>query len=363
MKSRVMVLESFRQPLVLREVEIPPLDRGEILVRLLASGVCGSDVHMWNGKDSRIPLPVVLGHEGIGTITDMNGAKLTVNGLPLVAGDRIIWNRGLTCGKCWYCAVLREPSLCTGRHVYGITFSFSEKPYLNGCYADYIVLRPQTDIFKVPDTVDPAALVPAACSGATMAHAFDMIRESLLGRTVVVQGPGPLGIFAVAFARSLGASQIIVIGGSAHRLSLCGDFGATSLLNRGETTADERRAVVMDSTWGRGADYVVEAAGAAGVAEEGIKLLRKGGTYLTAGYSQPAGTESIDFYRDIVRNNIRIQGIWVSDTGHVRRALDLVLSRPDLFARLVTHRFALEQANEALSVMEKREAVKAVIVP
>jgi threonine dehydrogenase-like Zn-dependent dehydrogenase len=134
-------------------------------------------------------------------------------------------------------------------------------------------------------------------------------------------------------------------------------------MNRHEIGADERRALIMDITCGRGADLVVESAGTSGAAEEGLKLLRKGGTYLSVGYSQPARTEAIDFYRDVVNKNIRIQGVWVSDTGHLKRAVDLVAGNPGLFARLVTNRYRLEQAQEALSAMEKRKAVKAVIIP
>jgi len=357
-----MVLEAFNEPLVLKEIDIPPLEQGQVLVKLLASGVCGSDIHMWKGEDPRIPLPIILGHEGVGKVVEVKGLKRTVDGDELKPGDSIIWNRGITCGKCYYCAVLKEPSLCQYRLVYGINVSAAERPFLNGCYADYIILRAHTDIFTFPGSIDPAVLVPASCSGATCAHVFDLAGGNLTGQSVVIQGPGPLGVFAVAFAKSLGASQVFVIGGSAERLELCRTFGATHILNRHETTPDERRALIIGSTHGRGADLVVEAAGAQGAAEEGLKLLRKGGTYLSAGYSQPAGNETIDFYRDIVNKNIRIQGVWVSDTGHIRQAVDLVTCNPGLFAQLVTHRYTIEHANEALSAMKEKIALKAVII-
>ena len=117
----------------------------------------------------------------------------------------------------------------------------------------------------------------------------------------------------------------------------------------------------MDLTHGRGADIVVEAAGTEGAAEEGILLLRKGGIYLSTGYARPTGKEKIDFYRDIVIRNIRIQGVWVSDTRHTGQAVDLVSGNAEMFARLVTHRYRLEQVNEALSVMNEKKAMKAVI--
>jgi len=361
-KSRTMTLVSFGEPLVLREVEILALENGQVLVELLASGVCGSDLHIRRGEDPRVPLPLIPGHEGVGVVADVRGGKTTVDGEKLEPGDVIIWNRGIFCGKCWFCAVLKEPSLCRNRRVYGINMPTSEKPYLNGCYSDYIVLREGTDVFRVGGEIDPAVLVPASCSGATAAHAFDMTDGGLVGRTVVVQGPGPLGVFAAAFASRLGAENVVVIGGSPGRLGLCREFGATHVLNRHETSAGERRELVLELTRGRGADVVFEAAGSPGAAAEGIRLLRPGGTYLSTGYSQPAGKEEVDFYRDVVSRNVRIQGVWVSDTGHLKRAVDLISRSPDVFARLVTHRFGLEDAEKALAAVERREALKAVLL-
>ena len=358
-----MVLEHFNQPLVEHTFDVPVLAEGEILVRIDASGVCGSDVHMWHGEDPRLQLPMIPGHEGVGTIADMKGTHLSVDGEILAPGDRVIWNRGVTCGSCWYCQVAREPSICINRAVYGINISCDDHRRLTGCYAEYIVLRSGTDVFSIPDGIDPAILVPSCCSGATAAHAFDVVGESLIGGTVVIQGPGPLGLFAVAFAHRYGASRIIVVGGSPDRLSLCSSFGADVIVNRRETSAEDRRDIVFDLTGGRGADFVIEAAGTRGVAEEGVRLLRRGGQYLLTGYAQPVGHDSIDFYRDIVSRNVTVKGIWVSDTRHLRQAVELVMGDPDLFTDLVTHRFPLENALDALSAMDSHEALKAVLLP
>lgn len=363
MKSRAMVLERFNQPLVEHTFDVPVLEEGELLVRIDASGVCGSDVHMWHGEDPRLRLPMILGHEGVGTIVDMQGTHLSVDGVPLKPGDHIIWNRGVTCGSCWYCQVAREPLLCVNRAVYGINISCDDPRRLTGCYAEDIVLRAGTDVFHMPSDVDPAVLVASCCSGATVAHAFDVVDESLIGGTVIVQGPGPLGLFAIALARRSGASQIIVIGGSPERLALCRKFGADVVINRRETTPEDRRNLIFDLTGGRGADIVVEAAGTRGAAEEGVRLLRRGGRYLLTGYAQPVGTDSIDFYRDVVFRNVTINGIWVSDTRHLMQAVELVMGDLDLFAGLVTHRFPLEQAQDALGVMDSHKALKAVLLP
>lgn len=362
MKSLAMVLTSFQKPLEPQEIEIPKLEEGQILVAIVAAGVCGSDVHMWKGEDPRTPLPVVLGHEGVGRVVDIAGKRQYLNGRPIKTGDLILWNRGMTCGRCFACQVLHEPSLCKNRKVFGINMSLNEAPHLNGCYAQYLILRNNTDVFPVPEGVDPAILVSASCSGATVAHAFDMVNLSL-GMKVLIQGPGPLGVYATAFAKELGAAEIMVIGGSPNRLQLCREFGATTILNRRELSLDERREKVMELTEGQGVDLVVEATGTQGTVEEGIKLLRSGGTYLSTGFAQPAGVEQIDFFRDVVSKNITIKGTWVSDTRHTYQAMNLLLKHQDKFAKLISHRFALEQANEALMAMKNKIALKAVLLP
>ena len=357
-----MVLEAFNQPLVMRDFEIPPLQDGEVLIRLEAAGVCGSDVHMLRGEDPRTPLPIILGHEGVGRVLEVKGEKRTVEGELLKSGDLILWNRGVSCHRCFHCAVLNEPSLCKNRKVYGINRSSKVAPYVNGCYSQEMLLTADTDIFKVTAEVDPAILVSASCSGATVAHAFDLHRPDF-GDTVLIQGPGPLGVYAVAFAKQLGAQEIIVIGGSENRLQTCREFGATLTLNRRELSLEDRKQAIMDKTRGRGVDFAIEAVGDPSAVHEGIKLVRSGGAYVSIGFSQPPGNCQIDFFQEVVSKNLKIQGVWVSGTRHTWQAMKLVLERPELFARMITHRFSLEQANEALAAMAQRDALKAVLVP
>ncbi|BCV22304.1 zinc-binding dehydrogenase [Moorella sp. Hama-1] len=362
MKALAYVLEAFKEPLIAREIVIPELEAGQVLVKIKAAGVCGSDLHIWQGEDPRARLPMILGHEGVGEVAGIKGRKLTVEGEELKEGDLIFWNRGVSCGHCYYCAVLQEASLCPNRVVQGINISCSEPPYLNGCYAEYIILQAGADIFRVPAGIDPAVLVAASCSGATAAHGFDLARPEP-GDTVVVIGPGPLGLFAVAFARSYGATNVVVSGGSKARLEMGREFGATVTLDRHAVPKEERRQIILGLTYGRGADLVVEAAGNAAALQEAITLARPGGTVLSIGFSQPGGTFAFDGYQHLARRNIRLQGVWVSDTRHVYRAMAMILTQPGLFAGMITHRFPLTRVNEALRVMASKEAVKAVLVP
>ena len=362
MKATAAVLRSFGQPLALEKVEVKPLAPGQVLVEVEAAGVCGSDVHMWRGKDPRTPLPIILGHEGVGRVVEVNGDRLNIHGQRLQVGDRILWERSVTCGQCYYCAVLHEPALCSQRWAYGIHRSLEVPPHLNGCYASHLVLDPRTPLAPLGNDEDPALFVSASCSGATAAHGFEL-SPARVGDTVIILGPGPLGAFSVSLAQAGGAEQIMVIGGTGMRLELCQRLGATLTLNRQETSIGERLERVRDLTHGRGADLVVEASGSVAAAEEGLGLLRHGGTLSLVGFGTPVGTMALAPFEALVRKNVRIQGVWVSDARHTFQATSLIRQNRSAFAELVTHRFPLTQATQALEAVANREAMKAVLLP
>ena len=356
MKTRVSVLTEFNRPLVTEEREIPPLREGEILVRITASGVCGSDVHMWKGTDPRTPLPLVPGHEGVGTVEEIAGNRTDIHGTPLKPGDYVIWDRGYTCGRCYFCTVRKEPFLCPHRRVYGIV--------RDGCYATHLVLTAATNVVRVDSDIDPSVLVPVSCSGATTAHTMELCPVHT-GDTVVIQGPGPMGMFALAFAAQAGAANLLVLGTGADgkRLELAPEFGATHTLVIDDSPPERQVEYVRDITHGRGADAVIDCTGSPRAVNAGLSMTAPGGTYTLPGIAVPAGEIPIRFYEDVARKNVRIQGVWVSDTRHLYRALNLVLSRKFPFEKLVTHRFPLEKATEALKTVEGRSAMKAVLLP
>jgi len=358
-----MVLTEFDQPLTEKEIKIPKLQQeGEVLVRITASGVCGSDAYMWHGHDPRTPLPIILGHEGVGEVVEVKGAKKSIAGRELKSGDPILWHRGVSCGKCFACKIDKEPSLCSNRWVYGITRGCDEYPYLLGGYASHIILSPNTDIFHLPENVSPETLVSVSCSGSTTAHAFELAPVKF-GDNVVIQGPGPLGIYAVVMAKYSGADEIIVIGGTEKRLEICREVGATRVINRHKTSEEERQEMILEYTRGRGAEAVFEMAGSPAAVAEGIHYVKKGGTYASAGFGEPRGTVELDCFQDIGNRNISYQGVWVSDVSHTFQALKIALKYQDLFREMVTHVFSLSEATQALEKMDKKEAVKAVIKP
>ncbi|MDR1534261.1 MAG: zinc-binding dehydrogenase [Planctomycetota bacterium] len=362
--ARAMVLEEFNRPLVLREIPLPEPGPGEALVRLLAAGVCGSDVHICKGEDIRVRVPLIPGHEGIGELVASGGELRDIEGRAVRPGDRLAWERGLSCGACYFCVIMRDPGLCQNRRTYGIHVPRDEPPYLNGCYASHLLLRRGAKLIglRAAAGLDPAILVPACCSGATTAHAFDLKRPEP-GETAVILGPGPLGMFAVDLAARSGAGQIVLIGRESPRTEIGRRLGATLVLDRAATGPEERLARVRELTGGRGADWVYECAGANTAVSEALTLARRGGTVLTAGIAVPTGKIEVDWFRIVNLMNLNIQGVWLSDTRHLRQALGLVLAKPDVYAGLLTHRFPLEKTNEALAAVERGETVKAALIP
>ena len=362
---KAAVLRAFKAPLEITEFPRPEVGEGEVLVRITAAGICGSDVHMWLGEDPRTPLPMILGHEGVGVVEEIGGAgpKIDLFGRELHIGDPVVWDRAIVCGGCYFCSVKRLPNLCRSRWVYGIHRGCSDPPHLNGCYADHILLVRDTKIISLTDwgELDPAVLVSAGCSGATSANAIELA-DVQMGDNVLIQGAGPLGLFLVGYARARGADHVIVIEGVQARMDLARRLGADILLDFNSTTANERKEAVMSATRGFGVDAGFEAVGRPEPALEGIDLVRRGGSYVAVGTAVPMGTIPIDLYHQIVVKQLCLQGAWTNDTRHIVQALSLVRRNPAVFADMVTHRFPLEQANEALQSMAERVAIKAAIV-
>ncbi|MGC8931624.1 MAG: zinc-binding dehydrogenase [Dictyoglomus sp.] len=360
MKAKIAVLEGFKKPLVIKHFDIPPLPQGSILVKMVASGICGSDLHMVDGEDPRVPLPIILGHEGVGEIVEINGEKKDLNGDTLKKGDLIIWDRGVVCGECYFCKVLKTPYLCENRKIYGINRSFKDYPYLTGAYAEYIILEKKTEILKLSSKTDPTVLVMAGCSGATAFHAIDSLEDNLLDKTVVVQGGGPLSIFALALSKFQGAKNTILITGSSFRKEITEKIGVDVVLDRTILKEEERINKILDMTYGKGADVVIEATGTNKAIPEGLRILRKGGTYIVVGVASPQEKVPVDFY-DVSSKNITIKGVWVSDAEHFKKAVSFLEKNQDLFAPVVTHKISLDEINHRLDLVRERKAGKVVI--
>lgn len=354
--AKAMLLTEFNQPLEPRDLPVPRPEPGGLLVRIAAAGICGSDLDIIERRDPRTHadlLPMIPGHEGVGWVEEIAGERKDLLGKPVAPGDLIAWNRGITCGRCYQCAVKRRRSLCRDREVYGISLPAREPFWLNGCYAEMIYVRPGSEFIVLPEDADPATLVPATCSGATAAHAVELAAVAL-GDRVLVIGPGPLGLYAAAFALARGAGEVLVAGTqrSHNRLALARAMGCNTLLSS-----------ELDEPPSHGFDVVIDAAGTAHSVVQATCAADFGATVVLPGVASPIGDVAIDIYEHIARKNVRLQGVWVSDARHLHEAVALALSGRYQLQGLVTHRFPLSEANEALAAMKSREAIKAVLTP
>jgi len=227
------------------------------------------------------------------------------------------------------------------------------------------LLRAGTSIFKLPDHVPFEAIVGAGCALNTALHGIERI-DIQLGDTVVVQGAGPVGLAALAVAIESGAAKTVVVGGPAHRLKMALEFGADAVISLEDyPTPDARRKAVYDVVGDYGADVVLECVGHPSAVPEGFELCRDGGKYLVLG--QYANSGNVEFNpHTITKKQLTIMGSWAFEARHVWAAVEFLARSKkwcDLFTRQVTHRFTLDQADEALATVRRLEAGKAVILP
>src|SRR5579862_141697 len=308
-----------REPIALREFARPDLAPGAALLRTSSSEVCGTDVHLWHGRLSGVPYPIIPGHVTTGTLDAIRGTLADVSGRQLREGDRVaFFDVHRTCGRCLACTVHRTPTRCPSRRVYGITDSAAEGLY--GGWAQKVYLEPGVIVAKLPDAVSFDAYIGGGCGLLTSVH---IIERSLLtlGDSVVVQGAGAVGLSAAALAKRSGAGRVIVIGAPADRLALALEMGADDVIDLAATSAEERLARVLQLTNNLGADVVVEAAGSALAFEEGVRLARNGGAYVIAGHYTNVGDSTINAHEHINRKHLDIRGCWGSEVGHFLRAL------------------------------------------
>ncbi|MFO0974279.1 MAG: zinc-binding dehydrogenase [Phycisphaerae bacterium] len=362
--ARAAVLTEFRRPLQLREFALPDdLPAGDVLIRIEMAGICGTDVHLHAGQLA-VPLPLILGHETTGIVAATGGPVSDYLGRPLAVGDRVSWTVGRACGACRYCRVHRLPSRCQNRKAYGVNVCCDQPPHLFGGYAEYHVLRAGTAIYRLPDDLRSEALIGAGCALVTAVHGYERM-PLRCGESVVIQGAGPVGLAALALAKEAGARPLIVIGGPADRLARAQRFGADELIDL-EAVGDPaaRRARVLALTDGLGADVVVECVGIPQAVAEGWELCRDGGRYLVLGQYCDAGPTMLNPHL-ITRKELSIYGSYGSEPPHWVAALEFLRTRRDRypFHEVITHRFRLDQVNEALAAVERWQTGKAVILP
>lgn len=349
-------------PIELRTFPRPDLPPGAALLRTERSEVCGTDVHLWHGRLSGVPYPIIPGHVSAGVVDAARGPLKGIDGTAIREGDRVVFfDVHRTCGRCRACTVHRTPTRCASRRVYGITDSADEG--LFGGWAQAIYLEPGVALARLPDSVALDDYIGGGCGLLTAVHIAERA-EIRLGDAVVVQGTGAVGLCAIALARLAGASKIVALGAPADRLALAQRMGADITLDIQMTDPVRRLDAVLDATYGEGADVVIEAAGAAAAVSEGLDLLRVGGRYVVAGHYTDAGDSTINAHRQINRKHLEIRGCWGSEPRHFLRALSVLERHPDVpFRAIGAKTYGLSALNDALADAEAMRIPKALVDP
>jgi L-iditol 2-dehydrogenase len=351
------------KPVEIRSFEVPDLPPGGMLLDTVYSEVCGTDVHLWHGRLSGVPYPIIPGHVSVGRISAAHGRAVDINGDAIREGDLVVfYDVHRTCGRCMPCAVWRTPTRCEARRVYGITDSATEG--LFGGWSEKIYLEPGVVTARLPANVPPESFMGGGCGLITAVHAIDRARTRLAD-AVLVQGVGAVGLSIIALARLSGAGTIIAIGAPSNRLELARRMGADVTLDLIATSTEERAAVVREHTFGRGADVAFEASGSARAVEEGPGLARDGGSYVIVGHYTDAGPSAINAHQQINRKHLDVLGCWGSEAGHFLRAVRIlerhVATVP--WDAIGGRTYALDDINEALAVAERQLYPKVLVRP
>jgi threonine dehydrogenase-like Zn-dependent dehydrogenase len=368
-KAAVMV--DFNKGFEVRTYPLPDrVEPGAVLVKMLMAGICGTDVHTWLGHTGGkiLNFPVILGHENVGEIVEMGGEVKDWNGTSLKRGDRITWPTtiGTYCYQCFNCTVAGIPNKCMQRKTYGAGITSEQAPHFLGGWAEYCYLFPKTSLFRLPDGLPVEALVASGCAAPTMVHAAEKA-DVHPGDTVVVQGSGPVGLFGLVIARESGAGKVIVVGGPKERLRMARQWGADATVDISEVKKPEDRIQWIKglSPSKYGADVVFECSGVPSAFAEGVQLARDGGKYIIVGQFMDAGPAESFHPFWITFKELTVKGSYSWQPKHTARAVALIDRIKDKYPLkdMVSHKFTLDQATEAVRAVQDWKTMKAVLVP
>ncbi|HEY4894921.1 MAG TPA: alcohol dehydrogenase catalytic domain-containing protein [Solirubrobacteraceae bacterium] len=321
-------------------------DDGDAIVRIEATGVCGSDLHIFHGR-VQIEPGFTIGHEYVGTVLAV-GEDVT----HVAVGDRVLGCFQTACGTCWFCrrGLFHR---CEQSRTFGHGATLGS---LQGTQAEQ-ALVPHADLVlrKVPEGMsDDVALF----AGDVMGTGFHAVEASGLrpGDVAAVLGLGPVGLCAVQAARAAGAAHVFAIDSVPERLAMAASFGAQAL-HFGE---QDVRAAVRDATEGRGVDVSIDAVGDPKVLESAIRLTRACGSIQCIGVY----AERAEVHMGLLwLKALNLRGGHANVLGHVDRVLAMLSAGVLDPSALVTHHMKLEQAPEAYAVYDRREALKIVLTP
>ena len=329
----------------LSSVAIPECGPGQVLIRVKAAALCGTDIHIfeWNpwAQNAGIVLPTIMGHECCGDIVTVGAG---VAGLR--PGQKVACETHVPCGACYQC-LNGEQHICANLKLFGI--------HMNGCFAEYAVI-PAVCAHPIPDDISYEAGAVMEPLGTAVRAAHEM---QVAGSNVAVLGCGPIGLFAVAAAACMGAAKIFATDISPARREIAKAMGATAVL---DPLTQDVAQIVRQATKGCGVDVVMEASGSVDALKGSFQFLRKGGRMALIGL--PGKMAELDLGREIIFKEAKIVGI------HGRRMFETWTQMENLLASgkldvnpVITHVLPLQEWEKGIELAKSGQACKVIYRP
>ena len=343
---KALVKAERKAGLTLQQVPDPKPGPGEVVVRVKATSLCGTDAHIyrWDAwAQSRIHPPRIIGHEMCGDVVELGAGVTSVR-----VGDYVAAESHFTCGLCFQCRT-GQAHVCKNYKILGID--------VDGSYAEYVRL-PERVLWTTSPDIPPEL----ACVQEPLGNAVDAaLAEDLTGHTVLITGCGPTGLFAAAVARTAGASVIIATDVSDHRLGLAKQLGVDHTLNAKAETPEQIASAILDITGGEGVDAALEMSGAPAALHQAFKAVKNGGCVTLFGI--PTGSVSFDLPNEIIFKGIRVYGVtgrrlfktWYRLSGLFKAGLNI---RP-----VITHTFPMADFAKGFELIQSGQCGKVVLFP
>jgi len=343
---RALVKTNSAPGLTLQDVPEPRPGESEVLIRIKATSLCGTDAHIYRWDEwaqQRIRPPRIIGHELCGEIIELGQGVTSVS-----VGDYVAAESHLTCGVCFQCRT-GQAHVCKNYRILGID--------VDGSYAEYVVL-PERVLWITSREIPPEL----ACAQEPLGNAvYAALVENLAGRSVLISGCGPSGLFAAGVARTSGASIIIATDVSGYRLGLAKQMGVDHALDAKAECPESLATIIRDITHGEGIDAALEMSGDPTALHLAFRAVKNGGRVSLFGI--PKGQVSFDLPNEIIFKGIRVYGVtgrrlfdtWYRIAGLFKAGLDI---RP-----VMTHQFPLADFAKGFDLIETGQCGKVVLTP
>jgi L-iditol 2-dehydrogenase len=341
---KALLLSRYKH-LEITDLPDPAPGREEVLISVAACGICGSDVHGYDGSSGRRIPPIVMGHEAAGTIAALGDG---VTGF--AEGDRVTFDSTIYCGACANCR-RGDVNLCDHRQVLGVSCTEFRRP---GAFAEYVAV-PSRILYRLPENLSftEAAMLEAV---SVALHGVSLAQLSP-GSTALVLGAGMIGLLTLQALRAAACSRVFIADVDSTRLKLAQQVGATAVLNATENLAEQ----ILQLTGGVGVDVAIEAVGRNETVKASIESVRKGGTVVLVGNISPEVALPL---QKVVTRQIRLQGSCAS-AGEYPRAIELLANGAIQVNPLITAIAPLEEGPRWFERLYSREPnlMKVILTP